>query len=187
MNRIARGFTIVELLIVIVVIAILASVTVVAYSGIQNRARFAAAAVDLRAIHYAMEEFRLDNNRYPVHTNRSELAQVLDKAGLYEETRSNSGSNKRFSMCIPPGHDNWAVVVADRDIFQGEVQLDVGQTTLYITKEGTVREMEAILHQVGSGVGGNLCIGAVQSFMQPNEWVHNSQYPWSVWSAHASL
>lgn len=34
-----RGFTIVELLIVIVVIAILAAITVVAYNGIQQRAR----------------------------------------------------------------------------------------------------------------------------------------------------
>jgi prepilin-type N-terminal cleavage/methylation domain-containing protein len=34
-----RGFTIVELLIVFVVIAILAAITAVAYSGIQDRAR----------------------------------------------------------------------------------------------------------------------------------------------------
>jgi len=33
-----RGFTIVELLIVIVVIAILAAITIVAYNGVQNRA-----------------------------------------------------------------------------------------------------------------------------------------------------
>jgi prepilin-type N-terminal cleavage/methylation domain-containing protein len=34
-----RGFTIVELLIVIVVIGILAAITIVAYNGVQNRAR----------------------------------------------------------------------------------------------------------------------------------------------------
>lgn len=38
MSRRIRGFTIVELLVVIVVIAILATVTIVAYSNIQNRA-----------------------------------------------------------------------------------------------------------------------------------------------------
>lgn len=38
-----RGFTIVELLIVIVVIAILAAISIVAYNGIQNRGKAAAA------------------------------------------------------------------------------------------------------------------------------------------------
>lgn len=37
-----RGFTIVELLIVIVIIAILATITIVAYNGIQNRSRTSA-------------------------------------------------------------------------------------------------------------------------------------------------
>lgn len=39
MNKQRSGFTIVELLIVIVVIAILAAITVVAYNGIQDRAK----------------------------------------------------------------------------------------------------------------------------------------------------
>lgn len=39
MNRLSRGFTIVELLIVIVIIAILATITMVAYNGLQDRAK----------------------------------------------------------------------------------------------------------------------------------------------------
>jgi prepilin-type N-terminal cleavage/methylation domain-containing protein len=42
-----RGFTIVELLIVIVVIAILATISIVAYNGIQNRANDSAIQSDL--------------------------------------------------------------------------------------------------------------------------------------------
>ena len=44
----ANAFTIVELLIVIVVIAILAAISIVAYTGIQNRARETAVLSDVR-------------------------------------------------------------------------------------------------------------------------------------------
>jgi type IV pilus assembly protein PilA len=42
-----KGFTIVELLIVIVVIGILAAITIVAYNGIRTRARTATILSDL--------------------------------------------------------------------------------------------------------------------------------------------
>lgn len=46
-QKIQHGFTIVELLIVIIVIGILATITVVAYNGIQNRANDSAIQGDL--------------------------------------------------------------------------------------------------------------------------------------------
>ncbi len=49
------GFTIVELLIVIVVIAILASISVVAYNGIQDRSRNSKVAADISQIVKAVQ------------------------------------------------------------------------------------------------------------------------------------
>jgi prepilin-type N-terminal cleavage/methylation domain-containing protein len=56
-----HGFTIVELLIVIVVIAILAAISVVAYSGIQARARDTIRKQDLAALAKATQLYAVDN------------------------------------------------------------------------------------------------------------------------------
>lgn len=60
-----KGFTIVELLIVIVVIGILAAITIVAYNGIQSRARDAQRKSDVATITKALELYYLDNGSYP--------------------------------------------------------------------------------------------------------------------------
>lgn len=59
------GFTIVELLIVIVVISILAAITVVAYNGVQQRARDSGRMQKLRDIAKSIELYKIDNGRYP--------------------------------------------------------------------------------------------------------------------------
>ena len=56
-----NGFTIVELLIVIVVIAILAAITVVAFNGVQSRARDAKRAQDLSSIRKALLTYEAAN------------------------------------------------------------------------------------------------------------------------------
>lgn len=60
------GFTIVELLIVIVVIAILAGLVIVTYSGIQQRARDTERKTDLKAIQGHLERYWADNAKYPL-------------------------------------------------------------------------------------------------------------------------
>jgi prepilin-type N-terminal cleavage/methylation domain-containing protein len=63
-----QGFTIVELLIVIVVIAILAAISVVAYQGIQVRARDAMRTEAINKIKKALELYKIDHGRYPAAT-----------------------------------------------------------------------------------------------------------------------
>ena len=59
------GFTIVELLIVIVVIGILASIVIVAFNGIQQRARYAQHQSDIASVDKAIQLFHADNGSYP--------------------------------------------------------------------------------------------------------------------------
>ena len=56
------GFTIVELLIVIVVIAILAAITIVAYTGISDRAKQSAAASEIQQAAKSLEANKVLNN-----------------------------------------------------------------------------------------------------------------------------
>lgn len=60
-----NGFTIVELLIVIVVIAILAAITIVAYSGITARANTTKAQTNAIAVKKVAEAYNADTGRYP--------------------------------------------------------------------------------------------------------------------------
>jgi type II secretion system protein G len=64
-NKSRDGFTIVELLIVIVVIGILAAITIVAYNGVQTRARDATRKSDLAVIAKAIQLYYADNGVYP--------------------------------------------------------------------------------------------------------------------------
>ena len=59
------GFTIVELLIVIVVIGILAAITVVAYSGVQNRANNASRLSEVSSWRTSFELYKAQNGTYP--------------------------------------------------------------------------------------------------------------------------
>lgn len=65
MKKSRSGFTIVELLIVIVVIAILAAITIVAYRGIQARARDSQRKQDVTTIRKALELYYIDQGVYP--------------------------------------------------------------------------------------------------------------------------
>src|SRR5450759_5048665 len=64
-SRKSSGFTIVELLVVIVVIGILAAITIVAYTGISSKATVASLTSDLDNSSKQLKMYYVDHGAYP--------------------------------------------------------------------------------------------------------------------------
>lgn len=103
----SAGFTIVELLIVIVVIAILAAITVVAYNGIQQRARVSQASSTLSQAAKKIASYAAVNNeQYP--------ATATDIGVNFGGTTpvyivSNTSNPKSYCLELPAGPDTYSV------------------------------------------------------------------------------
>lgn len=93
------GFTIVELLIAIVVIGILAAITIVAFNGIQGRARVAALQSDTNGASKSLETYRLDpaNNQYPADLAGANLKTSSGNTAAYTSYNSRQGYCAQFS------------------------------------------------------------------------------------------
>lgn len=95
-----KGFTIVELLIVIVVIGILAAITIVAYNGIQQRAQAAQVVSDLSkiekglrllAVEQGVSTWWLDNSTALTGTGNPNVNTIISSTNL-----------KNYLQTIPP-------------------------------------------------------------------------------------
>lgn len=104
-----KGFTIVELLIVIVVIGILAAIVIVAFNGIQSRARDAERTSDIRTIHKKLEVFYADKGYYPTSAQMMNTA-FRQELGLNVDTLSPPGSSVSLAYCWPLGVDRYCYV-----------------------------------------------------------------------------
>ena len=84
-SRRATGFTLVELLVVLIVLAVLAAIVLPKFVGSSTRAREARMKADLRLIRTAIDRFYIDTGAYPAKL--ADLAETkapakgLDSAG----------------------------------------------------------------------------------------------------------
>jgi general secretion pathway protein G len=64
-RRLQRGFTLVEIMVVVVIIGILGALVVPKLLGRTGESRVAAAKVDIATLKQALNLYKLDNQRYP--------------------------------------------------------------------------------------------------------------------------
>lgn len=110
-----RGFTIVELLIVVVIIGIVAAIVIVAYRGVTNRAYMSRSQTELETIGKAIQIYYTTNGRYPADVERGVPAEVI-------ETMNGPSS----SWPIAP----WPDSVYDYDSFVGSDGKEVSQISI---------------------------------------------------------
>ncbi len=106
-RRIERGFTIVELLIVIVVIGILAAMVIVAYSGVTGRANDEAVKSNLEGYAKQLALYEAANGAYPATVN-----DFLNSSGGVKASKGsyNTSINFNFLVCMGSGATTFAII-----------------------------------------------------------------------------
>lgn len=135
-----KGFTIVELLIVIVVIGILALLVITTYSGIQQKARNSQRQSDLQALQTQLEAFYSQNGYYPSLEDindadwRATEMKNLDKNAMIDPSNANQSS---ATLAAAPAAKVYAYQVTDSEGEECEEDT-CAKYTLTATYEGTV-------------------------------------------------
>lgn len=114
------GFTIVELLIVIVIIGILATITIVSYRGITQKAVETSLASDLSNASTKLKMFQAEHGVYPAtidceqpDSNTNVCIKLSSENTIAEYTFDNSTKDKKFQLSV--GHkDNVVYRVNDK-------------------------------------------------------------------------
>jgi len=156
-----KGFTIVELLIVIVVIAILAAITIVSYNGIQNRANDSAVQSDLAAFVKKMEMIKIDSTTgtYP-STLTTAMGFTFSKDAYGRDDQSR---NVRY--CYNSSTDSYIMMVNSKS------------KTYFKAQNGTVSSTPAT-----SGYGVCIFVGLTTTNPSQDGFHANSTPQWSGWT-----
>lgn len=136
-----QGFTIIELLIVIVVIGILALLVITTYSGIQAKSRNAQRQSDIKNLQTALEGYFQDKGYYPTRANLNDSTWLeANLKGLDTEALVDPSNPNSKTLAGAAAAKQYAYVVTDSDgnSCEGADSTSCAKYTLIATYEGQV-------------------------------------------------
>lgn len=145
-QRFSRGFTIIELLIVIVVISILIGIAIPRFRGMREEGNIAKSKGELRTLQAAVESYYIHNDAYPA-TSSAALETALAAAvpniinnvptDPFDTTSSDyvyvrGGTNDKYYLIysVGPGQNGSAIIKNDAIVETN------GASTIYISNLG---------------------------------------------------
>jgi prepilin-type N-terminal cleavage/methylation domain-containing protein len=164
------GFTVVELLIVIIVVAILATIGIVSYRSIQTKAMVASLKVDLSHVGKRLEIFHIENGRYPSSSGTmTDMAQILKDTGLYEQTRETGTGGKTFVYCARLDFSDYIF------IGYGPVKEDTPEGILYVSSIFSGKRFLTDVDADSEYIGTRLCraVAGDSTDFDKFRWTHD--------------
>jgi type II secretion system protein G len=132
-----KGFTIVELLIVIVVIGILAALVITTFTGIQQKARNTERNTDVKALHGQVEAYYAQNGKYPTLANLNDSTwRGTNMKGLDQEALKDPKSGSYTLAAAAAANVYSYDVKASDDTACDNSAKDCAKYTLTATLEG---------------------------------------------------
>lgn len=161
-----KGFTIVELLIVIVVIGVLASIVVVAYNGVQNRANDAAVQSDLTNAAQEIEIMKLDNGEYSSGGTMSTAPNSFTNINVTKGSYTATSGNNNFIYCATTDKTNYGLAALSKS----------GNAYMY-TPNGGLQSYSASWTSLSTDTCPNL-VGVDYTF----SWGYGKTDGWKTWA-----
>lgn len=121
-----KGFTLVELLIVIVVIAILAAISIVAYNGVTQKARDDERQSNARNLVNAAAAYNSEHDKWPAHSDLTTFQTVKLTGAAADSSKVSTTANPdsdhntyKYTVCQDGGKDSGVKVEYYKEVASG--------------------------------------------------------------------
>jgi len=167
-RHIQRGFTIIELLVVVIVIAILASVTVVAFNGVQGRARDIHRVYDITNLRKVLAIYYQLNGTYPAPEQitcggRDGLTAAMSSTNTYTSFTRDQLSIPLNTIFSPTLETNYATAPGTFCVGLDQCHIPIPLSIWAVTPSGSISSRPTDVYQYctlkSDGLGGwNQCV-----------------------------